>query len=337
MRRVLVTGGAGYIGSHLVKFLLDKDYEVVVLDNGLFGYYSLDSFHQNENFTLVKGDIRIKEDILKSLDKVNTIVHLAGIVGEPACSFDKDIAHSVNVSSTKLLLECAVRKKVESFVFASSCSVYGYGKDPFTEESLLNPVDYYAETKISGEKIVESFQDEIDTTILRFATVYGLSRRMRFDLAVNVMSANAAVNGYLNINGGNQYRPFVHCMDVAKAIEKIVSFSSRNVKNQVFNIGSNKQNYKLSFLGEKIAKNIENTRIEYNGEKEDDRSYFVSFDKAENILKFIPEKSIYDAVREIDFLFKTHLVTDHKNENFNNLKMAQKVQTIEDKGVLVYE
>ena len=328
MSNILVTGGCGYIGSRLVEELLNKqENKVVVLDSGIFGFDSLSEFLYSERFKLVKGDIRIKEDILKSLNQIDTIIHLASLVGEPSCVVDKDIAYDINVRGTRNLVECAVKKGVKNFIFASSCSVYGFGKDKFDEHSIPNPVDYYAELKLLSEKDLLNYKDKLNIIILRFCTVFGLSRRMRFDLAVNVMTASALNNGVINVYGGQQERPFIHCGDVARAINLLFEERCKNKYTdngiEVFNVGNNSENYNLTEVASIISKATGNTKVNLDGLKEDNRSYSVSFDKIEQ-LGFSSQKSIEVGVEEIANSMKSGLINNPFCDIYSNVKVATK-------------
>lgn len=327
MSNILVTGGCGYIGSKLVQELLNNEENtVVVLDSGIFGFDSLSEYMYSERFKLVKGDIRIKEDILSSLNQIDTIIHLASLVGEPACIVDKDIAYDINVIGTRNLVEFAIKKGVSNFIFASSCSVYGFGKDKFNENSKPNPVDYYAELKLVSENDLLKYQDRLNIIILRFCTVFGLSKRMRFDLAVNVMTANAITSGTINVYGGKQERPFIHCEDVARAIDLIFKKRCNNESKcglELYNVGNNSQNYNLSDIAGIISKVTGNAKINLDGMKEDNRSYSVSFDKIEQ-LNFVSQKSIESGAKEITNTIKLGIITNPYSEIYSNVKVATK-------------
>lgn len=325
MKRIVVVGGAGYIGSHLVGLLLNQGHFVTVLDNGLFGFESIAPYKTNERFNVVNGDIRISADIIKSIRNAEVIIHLAGIVGNPACSYDRETALSVNVDSIDRILELAHRFKVKKFIFASSCSTYGYGTDIFDENSTLNPVDFYAETKVAGENKLVSYKDEIAVTILRYATLYGASRRMRFDLALNVMTANAVAKGQFSIYGGEQWRPFVHCLDAARATSMIVNSPLEVTDGEIFNVGSLAQNIKVSELGLAVKEVIENTEFNLDGNKEDNRSYRVSFEKIQKQIGFSVTRSITDGIKEIEFLLKTGIIPDYSLQSYSNLEIAKQL------------
>lgn len=331
MSNILVTGGCGYIGSKLVTELMKSEKNnVVVLDNGTFGFESVSEFMFSSRFKLIKGDIRVKEDILKSLHGIDTIIHLASLVGQPACDVDRGISYDINVIGTRNLLMCAEQLGIKNFVFASSCSVYGFGQDVFTEESSPNPVDYYAELKLMSENDLFAYKDKFNIIILRFCTVFGLSKRMRFDLAVNIMTANAINQGVINVYGGKQERPFIHCEDIAFATTLLLDkhFQSKDFLPgvEVYNIGNNSQNYNLTDVARIISDATANTLVNLDGSKEDNRSYQVSFDKLER-LGFQVQKTVDVGVREIVYSLTSGIIGNPNSEIYSNLAVAKKQYT----------
>ena len=206
MKKVLVTGGAGYIGSVLVRILLRKGYYVRVIDNLSFGGESLVELLNDKNFDFIKGDIRDNNSIQKAMDGIDYVAHLASIVGDPACALDPELTKDINLNGAFKTYEAANAAGVQKFVFASTCSNYGKMKDPneyVTEESEINPISLYAETKVEFENFLLS-QDKSNIakpTCLRFSTVYGLSPRLRFDLTVNEFTKELALNRELVIFG----------------------------------------------------------------------------------------------------------------------------------------
>lgn len=324
MEKILVTGGAGYIGSHVVEILLQNNKQVRVLDNGMFGFGALYPFYENTRFELVRGDLRNISDLKKSLKGVEGVIHLGGIVGNPACSFDKLTCQDVNVTATERLASASAEAGISRFVFASSCSVYGYGDALFTEESVLNPVDYYAESKISGEEVIKQFSSDMTITNCRFATVFGASRRMRFDLAVNGMTASALNDGVCNVHGGGQWRPFIHCHDVAEALCKIIFSPENLIINQTFNVGSDDLNMTLAQLGNKIGQLVKNSKVEVHGALSDNRSYQVSFKKIRETLDFIPSISVDKGISQIISLLDSHIIPSPTLNIYSNLKTTEK-------------
>lgn len=301
MKKILVTGGAGYIGSFVVNGLLDKGYEVVVLDALLYGDKGLKSFINRPGITFINGDIRDAAKVEESLADVEKVIALAAIVGDPACSVNEEITWKINYESVKLLTDLSIKHNVSRLVFASSCSVYGSNEKVrfLTEESELNPVSIYAETRILSEEYILSKKDLITPVILRLSTVFGLSPRMRFDLAINIMTAKALSNGVIDVFGGNQWRPFIHVKDVANAFIVAMEADEHQVKGQVFNAGSTDSNYQIEDIAKVIVEEIPDTQINNNTTAIDLRNYNVIFDKIHKKLNFKSQFSVRDGVREI--------------------------------------
>ena len=247
--RVLVVGGAGYIGSALVPELLEQGYKVRVLDAMLFGEEPLDSVKDHENLEIIRTDFR-SGLIGWAMRDVGTVVHLAGIVGDPACNLDESLTVDINLTSIRSIADVAKYNRVRRFIFASTCSVYGACDEMLDEKSISKPVSLYGNTKLASERVLlEMATEEFSPTILRFATIYGLSGRTRFDLVVNLLSAKAKIDGEITVFNGAQWRPFVHVQDAAHAIRLAVDSPSGVVANQIFNVGSNEQNYTILDIG----------------------------------------------------------------------------------------
>ncbi|NNF06453.1 MAG: SDR family oxidoreductase [Candidatus Eisenbacteria bacterium] len=322
-KRILVTGGAGYIGSHVTRLLLEKGYRVRVLDKLAWGGESLEEFADNPNFELYQGDIRHVEDLVGSLEDVYGVIHLAGIVGDPACALDPDTTFSINIEATQVIVDVAKYRKVERFVFASTCSVYGAAEDYWLNEgSVLNPVSLYAETNLQSEEIIfRGFKDSTTIpTIVRFGTIYGASKRMRFDLVVNIMSAKGATENKVKVFGGDQWRPNVHCRDAARATIACLEAPVKNVAWEIFNVGSNDQNYRILELGELVAATIPGTEVEVLGDSPDKRSYRVSFDKINHVLGFTCEHKVEGGVQEISDMLKNGTIQDYQDDRYYNVR-----------------
>ena len=222
MKKILVTGGAGYIGSVVVRQSLDKGYQVRVLDSLKWGGDALYDVMQNPNFEFIKGDVRNQEDIHQSVVGVDGIIHLAAIVGDPACRKYSDEAKETNWTGSVNLFEAAEQAGVERFVFASTCSNYGKMSDPdgyVTEDSELNPVSLYAELKVKFEDYIMNKRkdSEMCATSLRYSTVYGFSPRIRFDLTVNEFTRNMVLEKFQEIWGEQFWRPYCHVDDLSSA------------------------------------------------------------------------------------------------------------------------
>lgn len=322
--KVLVTGGAGYIGSVLVRQLLDKGYAVRALDSLKFGGEALYDVMLHPNFEFVKGDVRNAADVAGALQGIDAIAHLAAIVGDPACKKYSDEANETNWDGSVALFEAAEKAGVKRFVFASTCSNYGKMPDPnsfVTEESELRPVSLYAELKVKFENylIEERKNSNICSTALRFSTVYGFSPRIRFDLTVNEFTRNATLKGEQEIWGAQFWRPYCHVDDLARSVVLVLESEEARVRANVFNVGSTEENYNKGMIIEEVCKVVPNTQVNYVDMNEDPRDYRVNFDKIKNQLGFTITKKVPDGVKEIYTLLKTGIVTDAYGQKFRNI------------------
>ena len=322
IKKVLVIGGAGYIGSVLVRMLLKKGYSVKVMDNLLYGDEGIKDLYNVQNFEFFKGDITNIGDVVEALKDVDAVVHLAAIVGDPASRLKPKETLEINYFSTKMLGEVAKFLGISRFVFASTCSVYGFREELSTEETKPNPLSLYAETKLMSERaLLELMGNGFCPVILRFATVYGYSPRMRFDLVVNLLIIKALVDKEITVFGeGNQYRPFIHVKDVSKAIVKILEAPQEKICGEVFNVGSEAQNMSIKELAERISAKIPEAELRFIKEKEDDRSYKVSFRKISEVLEFDVEYTIEHAVEEIKGVFGKGKIGDYGDARYSNFK-----------------
>lgn len=322
--KVLVTGGAGYIGSVLVRQLLDKGYNVRAFDSLKFGGDALYDVMLHKNFEFIKGDVRNAEEVAQALQGIDAVAHLAAIVGDPACKKFSDEAKETNWDGSVALFEAAEKAGVQRFVFASTCSNYGKMPDPdsfVTETSQLNPVSLYAELKVKFEKyILEERKDaNISATALRFSTVYGFSPRIRFDLTVNEFTRNATINGEQEIWGAQFWRPYCHVDDLARAVVLVLESEDAKVRSNVFNVGTTEENYNKGMIIEEVCKVVPNTKVNYVEMNEDPRDYRVNFDKIKNELGYTITKTVPDGVKEIYTLLKTGIVTDSFGQKFRNI------------------
>jgi nucleoside-diphosphate-sugar epimerase len=301
--RVLVTGGAGYIGSILSRALLEKGYDVTCLDRLFFGDDSMKEIA--ERITLVKDDIRWFEPrILKGVDAV---FDLASLSNDPSGELDPQKTLEINHKGRARVAALARKHGVRKYVLASTCSVYGFQKGMLTEESSLNPLTTYAKANVLAEKEVLPLADRaFSVTALRQATVYGFSPRMRFDLAINGMVLGFFKNGKIPImRDGKQWRPFVHVRDTSNAFIKVLESDSELVSGQIFNVGCNDQNVRIFDLARLVADSID---LPFNYEwygSPDTRSYRVSFDKIKKTLSYKPSytpkegsKEVFQALKE---------------------------------------
>lgn len=322
--KVLVTGGAGYIGSVLVRQLLNKGFKVRVLDSLKFGGDALYEVMLNPDFEFVHGDVRNPEDVENALEGVDAIAHLAAIVGDPACKKFSDEAIQTNWEGSVALFNAAEKAGVKRFVFASTCSNYGKMADPdsyVVETSELKPVSLYAELKVKFESFLldEKKDSKMCSTALRFSTVYGFSPRIRFDLTVNEFTRNATINGKQEIWGAQFWRPYCHVEDLGRAVVLVLESDEAKVRANVFNVGNTEENYNKGMIIDEVCKVVPNVEVDYVDSSEDPRDYRVNFDKIKNVLGYTITKKVPDGVKEIYTLLKTGIVTDSFAQKFRNI------------------
>lgn len=320
---VLVTGGAGYIGSTLVRILSKKGIEVRVADILRFGGESLLELVNNPGFTFFKADVRNSQDMASIVKGCRSIVHLAAIVGDPACKNEPDLAVSTNLEGSKQLYEIANEVGCRRFVFASTCSNYGKmskNDNYMTEESILAPVSLYADTKVEFEKFLEQQPKSniCKSTRLRFSTVYGLSPRIRFDLTVNEFTKELQLGRELEIYGEQFWRPYCHVVDLARSVVATLENPEENVASQVFNVGSTSENYTKKMLVEEITKILPNAKVRYIKKDEDPRDYRVDFEKIKKILGFSVSKNVPDGILEIINVLKSGLLSNPDDPKYYN-------------------
>lgn len=319
---VVVPGGAGYVGCVLVPELLRRGHQVRVFDRFVFGHEATGVFADSPDCEIVQGDIRRLDDFPDLLNGADAVIHLAGLSNDPSCDLDPELTVDVNIEATRLLIDRSVEAGVRRFLLASSCSVYGQGVfDVLDEESPTNPVSAYAASKIESEKmLLDRMGNGFEPVISRAATIFGWSPRMRFDLAVNIMTAAAMHKKVINVlGGGRQWRPFVHVHDVAQIFSKMIEAPAKDVSGEIFNVGCDDLNLQILNLAEVVAKCIPGTALEVSVDDEDRRTYRVQFEKIREALGFNPGRSIEDGVEEV----QTHLVNediDPFSEPFNNVR-----------------
>lgn len=314
--KVTVLGGAGYVGSHLVNILLDKKIEVNVLDRLVFKNNQLENFKKNPLFNLFVGDIRNIRDLSKAINGSDVVIHLAGLVGDPSCQVDPEVTWSHNIESSVLISDVCNYYKVDRLLFASSCSVYGAAPSHIllNEGSYKNPVSLYAQSKIDSEKIFSEKFNGIYST-LRLATVFGYSPRMRFDLVINLFTIKGIKEQTISVFGGRQYRPFIHCYDVARAFDILLFSDEKLINREVFNVCC--ENYMIKDLA-RLVSTIVDCEVAYVAKKEDNRNYKVSSEKIEWLLGFKPEINVHDGIVEMSEKIKEFGFNDWKTDNYKN-------------------
>jgi len=299
MKTVLITGAGGYIGCRLVDYLQDKGYKIKALDRFFFGKERLQSVLKNSQIELIEEDIRFfNPELLKDIE---VVIDLAALSNDPTGELDPVKTWSINYLGRFRVATLAKFMGVRKYILPSSCSVYGFQEDVVSETSPVNPLTTYAKANYKAEVDIKRLADKnFCVVILRFATVYGYSPRMRFDLAINGMVKGFFKNGKIPIlRDGTQYRPFVHVMDVCKAIHLAIEADDEKINGEIFNVGSNEQNVQIFELAKRVADAI---GVEFNYEWygfPDNRSYRVNFNKIKEVLNFHPDYTIEDGAREV--------------------------------------
>ena len=297
----LVIGGLGYIGSGVVLDLLNKGSKVSVLDCCMFGDDVLKKFNKFSNFSFIKGyasDVILLGKLLKENSKV---VHLAGLVGDPACAFSQKDTRYFNIKTTNIIKDLCFEYEIQRLIFASSCSVYGKTNELCHEKSSTNPVSLYAQTKLDSEK--ELMESKIDTKILRFSTIFGPAERLRFDLVVNLFIAQAYYDKKITVFGGDQERPFLHVKDASNSIMNFLNYKITNTQD-VYNVGCDELNSTINEIAQLIEKNITGSSISLSSENVDARNYAVSFKKYKNLFPDEKFSTVLESINQFNEIFK---------------------------------
>jgi nucleoside-diphosphate-sugar epimerase len=262
--------------------------------------------------------------VVRALRGMDAVVHLAAIVGDPACALDRETTIAINYAAATMMAQVCRAQGVSRFVFASTCSVYGASEDIRYETSSPNPVSLYATTKVDAEQVLLGSTDEVfQPTILRFATAYGWSHRPRFDLVANLFSAQAVTDRLITIVNGEQWRPFVHTKDIARACVMALEAPLKTVGGQIFNVGDESQNFTLEQLGEIVARCAPGTRVAKVRNQDDPRNYRVSFEKIRRALGYQAAVSLEEGIQEMVDAVRAGKVRDWRDPLHSNVKHLQ--------------
>ena len=308
--QVLVTGGGGYIGSVLVPRLLKEGYKVKVLDRFFFGKETLNSVSKNKNLKLIQDDTRWFD--LKILKNVDVVMDLAALSNDPSGELNQKKTFEINYKGRERVAKLSKKAGVKRYILASSCSIYGFRDGIINEKSPINPLTTYAKANRRAEIAAKKLSDnKFTTTMLRFATVFGLSPRMRFDLAVNGMVLGFFKNKQIPImRNGKQWRPFIHVKDVAEAYVKTIQAPKDKINGEIFNVGSEDQNIQILPLAKEVAQAIDIPfKKQWYGDP-DSRSYRISFKKFKDTLGFKAKFSISYGAKETYHALQKGKTTD---------------------------
>jgi nucleoside-diphosphate-sugar epimerase len=321
--KILITGGAGYIGSTLVPLLLAGGHHVRVLDQLLHGGESLLGVWCHPEFEFIRGDIRDHATVQAAVSQRDAVVHLAALVGDPACARQPELARATNLDASLALIDESQVAGVKRFLFASTCSNYGKMKDGtqyVDEESELSPVSLYAETKVEVELALLRSAGRANwcPTPLRFSTIYGVSPRMRFDLTVNEFTMEMLTRKHLTVFGEQFWRPYVHVCDAARAIQMALSASSVDICGRVFNVGATDQNFQKQQLVEMIRPYAPDAVVDFVHKDEDPRDYRVSFQRITGSLGFKTTRTVPQGIGEVARLVRENVIADFSGERYRN-------------------
>lgn len=322
-RRVLVTGGAGYIGSVLCRQLLDAGFQLRVIDRLSFGGRSLLDLQIHRGLDFIKGDIRDESLLQECLQGVDAVVHLAAIVGDPACKKYPDEASEIMDTGSVRLFELAKEAKVKHFIFASTCSNYGImegGKNLLDEDTALLPQSHYARLKVGFEQYLLSQNNSpLSRSILRFSTVYGYSPRLRFDLTVNHFTRDLSLGKELEIFGAETWRPYCHVEDLAASVLSVLQQGSQAMNGKVYNVGDSEENYSKRMIVEEIQQVIPAAKVRFVAQADNDpRNYRIDFSKIKRELSYRIQKRVPDGIREIHGLLQSGLIDNPYDPIYQN-------------------
>ena len=313
MKKIFITGGAGYVGSKLVPKLLKLGYEVTVLDLMIYGENVLNS---HEKLKKIKGDIRNKSLLEKIIPGHDSVIHLACISNDPSYELNPTLGKSINYDAFEPLVKVSVESNVNRFIYASSSSVYGIKKEKnVTEDMKLEPLTDYSKFKGECEKILNCYKsDNFITTTIRPSTVCGYAKRQRLDLVVNILTNHAFHNREIKVFGGDQLRPNVHIDDMVDSYLVILNAAPKKINGQIFNVGF--KNQSVNELANDVKEVIGYDINIINTKSDDNRSYHVSSEKIKDILGFETKYTIKDAVLDLKNAFEKKLLKNTFNDEF---------------------
>lgn len=333
-QKVLIIGGAGYVGSVLTSHLLKLGHRVVCLDNFVYSnQFAVSPYIGDDCYRMVCGDMSDYSVLDSVSTDVDAVVILAGLVGDPITKKYPQASESINVESVKKCIDFFDRKEIKHLIFVSTCSNYGLisENELATEEYRLNPLSLYAKAKVSMEEYILSKKDAVgySATVLRFATAFGLSPRMRFDLTVSEFTRDLYFKKELSVFDENTWRPYCHVRDFSRLIENLVCRNLNKPEFDVFNAGGDVNNFTKKMIVEEIQKRIPGSKVTYTANGSDPRNYRVSFEKIKEALGFEPKFTVRDGVEELISAFEIGLYADSllNIERYGNYSINYSVQS----------
>lgn len=325
---VLVTGGAGYVGSVLVPKLLAAGYRVRVLDLFLYGEHVMDAVRSNPKLKLIKGDLRDRALLEQCLTECDAVIHLACISNDPSFELNPDLGKSINLDAFTPLVEIAKAKGVRRFIYASSSSVYGIKDEENVTEDLPSlPLTDYSKYKAMCEEILKKYQSPDFTTVtIRSATVCGYSPRLRLDLTVNILTNLAVNKGVITVFGGDQKRPNIHIEDITDLYTSLLSLPAEKIAGKIWNVGY--ENHKVSEIAEMVRDVVGADHVKIVTSPTDDhRSYHISSEKIRRDLGYVAKRSLSDAIRDLVAAFKAGKIPDPMGDiRYYNVKLMQAIK-----------
>ena len=323
MKKILVIGGGGYVGSRLVPDLLKLNYKVDVYDLFIYGKKV---FSENDKLNLIQGDVRDLEHINTVINNHEIVIHLACISNDPSFELNPKLGKSINLDCFRPLVEISKKKNVKRFIYASSSSVYGIKSEKNVNEDLsLEPLTDYSKFKVECEKILLEYKDDnFETVIVRPATVCGYAKRQRLDVVVNILTNLAFNKRRIKVLGGSQLRPNIHIKDMSRIYIKLIESKKELVNGQIFNAGYD--NMTVNEIANTVKKVI-GQDVEIEKEiSNDNRSYHISSEKIKKILKFEPKFTIEDAVIDLKEAFEKNKLPNSLTDSiYFNIKKMQEI------------
>ena len=323
MANILITGGAGYLGSKLVPKLLTDGHNVKVYDLFIYGE---DVLHQHKNLKLIKEDIRNIKTLDLSLKNIDIVIHLACISNDPSFELNPTLGKSINLDSFEPLVQLSIKNNVKKFIYASSSSVYGIKKEKnITEDMSLEPLTSYSKFKADCEKILLKYKSEnFVTTIVRSATLCGYAPRQRLDVIVNIFANHGYHNRVLNIFGGSQLRPNIHIDDIVQFYQLLINADDKKINGEIFNVGG--KNYSVEQIAHVTRQVLGHDIKIVQTHSDDNRSYHISSEKVNNLLQFDVKYDISDAIKDLENAFTNKILFKPlENEYYYNIQRMKNI------------